>query len=174
MQTFGLWPLNSGYSRDYRDDFDPRITNEFSTAAFRVGHTMIPSLIKTIARFGGSNGQNNLRNMFFNVDTLRSRGGTDSLILGLVESPMENTDDNFSEEVTNHLFDGRLNGMDLLALNIQRGRDHGLPGYNEYRQICKIGRANSFDDLRNEMSSQVIFFLFVTETLKCSAKFYFL
>ncbi len=35
MTSFGLWPLTRGYSANYMDNFDPRITNEFATAAFR-------------------------------------------------------------------------------------------------------------------------------------------
>ncbi len=35
MRSFGLFPLSKGYSKEYRNDFDPRITNEFATAAFR-------------------------------------------------------------------------------------------------------------------------------------------
>lgn len=101
MNSFGLWPLNVGASGDYRDDFDPRITNEFAAAAFRVGHTMIPSLIRTIRAFGGggSDSQNLLRNMFFNVDTLRESGGIDGLLNGLTQVPVENVDDSFTDEV---------------------------------------------------------------------------
>ena len=46
-------------------------------------------------------------------------------------------------------------GLDLIALNIQRGRDHGIPGYIEYRRICQVGPSNSFNDLKSNIPSQV-------------------
>ena len=46
--------------------------------------------------------------------------------------------------------------MDLVALNTQRGRDHGLPGYIHYRRICKVGKVKSFADLESNISKEVV------------------
>ena len=46
-------------------------------------------------------------------------------------------------------------GLDLIALNIQRGRDHGIPGYVEYRRICQVGPSASFNDLHTNIASWV-------------------
>ena len=45
--------------------------------------------------------------------------------------------------------------MDLIALNLQRGRDHGLPGYVEYRRACQSGPADRFEDFSNNMTPDV-------------------
>ena len=60
-----------------------------------------------------------------------------------------------SFQVIHFLFEDGALGVDLVALNIQRGRDHGLPGYVRYREICRVGRARSFDDLQNNISKKV-------------------
>ena len=46
-QLFGLTPLTQGFSNAYKDYIDPRVSNEFAAAAFRVGHTLIPDILKT-------------------------------------------------------------------------------------------------------------------------------
>jgi dual oxidase len=36
-----------------------------------------------------------------------------------------------------------------MAINIQRGRDHGLPDYNTARQIYGLKRRDTLDDFKN-------------------------
>ncbi len=57
-------------------------------------------------------------------------GMLDDLVRGLTSQRGEAWDNAFADDVTDHLFEpgGGVGGLDLVALNIQRGRDHGIPG----------------------------------------------
>lgn len=86
-------------------------------------------------------------------------GLTDELMRGLASTPMETLDQFITGEVTNHLFEDRripFSGVDLIALNIQRSRDHGIPSYNNYRALCNLKRATTFEDLSREIPDEVI------------------
>ena len=76
-----------------------------------------------------------------------SPGKLDEFLVGLATQPRQKYDNIITEEVTNHLFQAKNKsfGMDLVALNIQRGRDHGLPGYNAFRELCGLKRVKKFD-----------------------------
>lgn len=39
--------------------------------------------------------------------------------------------------------------MDLISINIQRGRDHGIPTYNQIRQLCGLQLIRNFQQLRS-------------------------
>jgi hypothetical protein len=39
-------------------------------------------------------------------------------------------------------------GMDMAAMILQMGREHGIPSYTQWRQECALTRPASWDDLR--------------------------
>ena len=50
--------------------------------------------------------------------------------------------------------------MDLVALNVQRGRDHGLPPYLEWRKICGLPKITSWKQLVSIVDGPQVFFKF--------------
>lgn len=121
--------------RAYDASTNASIATEFSTAGYRIGHTMLPPILERRANDGSvaDEGHLPLADAFFSPDEIISHG-IDSLLLGLASSQAQLVDTLLVNDVRNFLF-GRPGegGFDLASLNIQRGRDHGIPTLNEYR-----------------------------------------
>ncbi|XP_037073970.1 eosinophil peroxidase-like [Pollicipes pollicipes] len=82
-------------------------------------------------------------------------GFVDQYTMGLINQLAQAMDDAVTQEVTNHLFqmpEHRF-GMDLAAINMQRGREHGLPSYNGFREFCGLPRVTDFFELNTVMSN---------------------
>lgn len=158
MAEMGLLPLSDGFSSDYSELVNPTILNEFATAAFRFGHTLVQGRNHLMNTQRKVEHEVLLRHHFFRSQIVYTPGNLDKFLIGLATQPMQDFDNYVSEELTNHLFEesDKPFGMDLVALNIQRGRDHGLPGYNAYRALCGLPRARHFDDLLDVIPKPIL------------------
>ncbi|KAM8709189.1 hypothetical protein ACLKA7_016061 [Drosophila subpalustris] len=168
--TFKQWlPLIVGESgmdlmgeyRGYDPQVNPSIANEFATAALRFGHTIInPILHRLNSSFQPiPQGHLLLHKAFFAPWRLAYEGGVDPLMRGMLAVPakLKLPDQNLNTELTEKLFlTAHAVALDLAAINIQRGRDHGIPGYNVYRKFCNLTVAEDFDDLAGEISNPEI------------------
>ena len=99
-----------------------------------------------------------LSDQFLNPELVYTPGGLDKFLVGLATQPAQKFDNIITEEVTNHLFQAKDKefGMDLISLNLQRGRDHGLQGYNAFRELCGFGRAENFDQLADLIPLKIV------------------
>ena len=143
--------------RGYRDNVDAGISNLFSTAAYRYGHSALsPTLLRLNADGSESSfGHLALRDAFFSPQRLNTEGGIEPILRGLAGQVCQAIDPFVIDDVRNFLFgQPGQGGFDLVALNIQRGRDHGLPSYNEARTALGLSAVSDFADISSNTTIQ--------------------
>jgi len=133
----------------YRPRTHPGISNLFATASYRLGHSLLsPTLLRLDA--DGSEtaaGHLPLANAFFDPAHIEEEG-IDSLLRGLASQTCQELDGHIVNDVRNFLFGPPgSGGFDLAALNMQRGRDHGLPSYPEVCQALGQRPPREFRDI---------------------------
>ncbi len=136
----------------YRPELDGTIRNSFATAAFRIGHSMLsPQLLRLDERgVEIPEGHLSLSDSFFSPATLIATG-IDPLLRGLLAQPAQELDVFVIDEVRNFLFGPPgAGGLDLVALNIQRGRDHGLPSYGQAMRDLGLAAPSSFGQISSD------------------------
>ncbi|XP_050977087.1 eosinophil peroxidase isoform X3 [Labeo rohita] len=148
-----------GHYPGYDENVDPTIANVFATAAFRFAHLAIQPIIFRL----DENYQNHpqfpsvpLYEAFFSPWRIIFEGGIEPLLRGLIGRPAKlNTQDHMMVNAlrerlfafTSHI------ALDLAALNMQRGRDHGIPGYNAWRQFCGLSTPQNEQELAVVMNN---------------------
>lgn len=132
----------------YRAEVDPGISSLFATAAYRVGHTMVGDDL----RLGPEARDLPLRDAFFQPALIHN-AGIEPFLYGLARRPMEAVDPVVVDTLGDTLFpdpEAPRPGpqiRDLAVLNIERGRDHGLPPYNTVRHHFGLDPVHDFVQL---------------------------
>jgi hypothetical protein len=135
----------------YNSTINPTITTEFSTFGFRLGHSMISSNILDTET--GENIQ--LKDAFFNPEYVKTNG-ISGILKGISDAKMKKINNFIIDDLRNFLFGSpqHPNLHDLASLNIQRGRDHGIPGYNKVRKAYGLAEKKSFAEITSDTTLQ--------------------
>uniref|UniRef100_A0A1A9X3G1 Chorion peroxidase n=1 Tax=Glossina brevipalpis TaxID=37001 RepID=A0A1A9X3G1_9MUSC len=157
----GLLPQKDNLDKPdtYDRNVNPTLANDFAAAAFRFAHTLLPGLLN-MNRDNSTSEAIELHKMLFNPFSLWQENGIDNALLGACNTSVQRVDRFFSVEVTEKLFEGfpderkPICGLDLVSLNIQRGRDHGLPAYPVYRKHCKLPPVDTWDQLAKAVDAE--------------------
>ncbi|XP_065941389.1 peroxidase-like protein [Magallana gigas] len=149
IKAFNLRSRRSGHVDNYNLFIDPRTINAFGVAAYRMGHSLVRNTVGHLGK-----GRPNTFPIYkhFEVPDLMYEGGYELMARWMSREPKSRSDRFLVDGIRNRLFENfnvmgpsvETPSLDLGALNVQRGRDHGIPSYNAYRQFCGLPKANFF------------------------------
>ncbi|XP_013173904.1 PREDICTED: peroxidase-like isoform X2 [Papilio xuthus] len=143
--------MYDSYDTGYNSDIDPTVTNSFATAAFHFVNTLFDQDIELVDAVNNVVAER-LRDNYFKPELITVKGGLEKLLRGMVTQKSQNSDLNYDDDLRHHW----LGGLDVLAIDIQRGRDHGLPGYVQYRTLCGLPHATDFQQLSDVIPQQTV------------------
>lgn len=134
----------------YNQSINPSIVTEFSTVGYRLGHGMISSNVNVD---GGTDVK--LKDVFFNPDYVKTNG-IENVLVGATKQTMKKIDNQLIDDLRNFLFGPPTSThvLDLASLNIQRGRDHGIPGYNTVRVAYGLSAKTNFSNITSDTKLQ--------------------
>ncbi|XP_049578021.1 eosinophil peroxidase [Syngnathus scovelli] len=146
----------------YDPNVDPSIANVFAAAAFRFAHVTVQPIVTRLGPGYAANSRHPslpLHHSLFASWRVIQEGGIDPVLRGLLLSPakLQTPGQMMVEELTERLFQAQGGlPLDLGALNLQRGRDHGLPGYSSWRRFCGLSVPNTKSELADILDSPTL------------------
>lgn len=139
----------------YKPWVNPGVANEFAHAAFRVGHSLLGDDVEFLNDAGEEIREElPLSEAFFNPSVVQETG-VEPILKYLATDKAREVDPVIVNSVRNFLFGPPgAGGFDLAALDIQRGRDHGLADYNSMRTAYGLPRVASFAQITSDVQLQ--------------------
>uniref|UniRef100_A0A3Q3WWT0 Uncharacterized protein n=1 Tax=Mola mola TaxID=94237 RepID=A0A3Q3WWT0_MOLML len=146
----------------YDETVDPTVSNVFATAAYRFAHMMVqPFMFRLDEQYNVHPDFPAvlLHRAFFTPWRIIFQGGLDPILRGLVgrKAKLNTQDHLMHDELRERLFEFTSElALDLASLNLQRGRDHGLPGYNRWRKFCGLSQPQNQRQLARVLKNNIL------------------
>jgi len=148
-----IGPVLGPYS-GYDSSQNAQISQEFSAAAFRVGHTQVSDTQEGVNNAGVTTFSEGLGQAFFNSPETDIANGIDPLLRSLSLDFAQATDVYVVATLRNllaaSLVGGGVDLIDLIAIDVQRERDLGLGSLNQTRQALGLAPYQSFAALTSD------------------------
>ncbi|XP_060073445.1 thyroid peroxidase-like [Ylistrum balloti] len=136
----------------YNAAMNPTVFNNFAVAAFRFGHSQITDFQNFLSNYYNDTTVNRIEDTYLRpIFTVREQGkDLDKHTRWKVTTHSAEAGRLFPKGVLDLLFlDSLGHSLDLPAVNIQRGRDHGIPPYVNFLNVCGLAIPTTFDELMN-------------------------
>jgi peroxidase len=133
----------------YDPKVDARISEEFEGAAYRFGHSIVSDEISATSNIGAFTSAQTLAESFFESPSSFKATGADGLLRHLSGDLANPLDPHLVDGLRNLLVDPPA-GIDLAAINIQRGHDLGLGTLNQTREALGLTPYTSFNQISSD------------------------
>jgi len=148
-----IGPILGPYN-GYNSNVNAQVTQEFSTAAFRMGHSQVSDTQAGLGNNGNVVFTESLYDAFFNTPEIDESNGINPLLRSLGVDYSQATDVYTVAALRDLLFatlvGGDVDEMDLIAIDIQRQRDVGLGSLNQTRAALGMKPYASFAQLTGD------------------------
>ena len=158
MDKYGLSPQHTGFFTGYDIDTNAGTANSVATSVMRFVASLMPAKFSYYDNVGKKLDSKDISDSFYKPFEMYDPDTLDQILRGLIKGHAQNEDVFIGEAMTSKMFMDKNTGvgLDLAAQIIQQGRDHGTPGYTEWRKFCDLPTVRNFDDLGDVMSQSVI------------------
>ncbi|XP_061704551.1 myeloperoxidase-like [Cydia pomonella] len=154
MLKYGLISEHVQYVTAYDESAVPLVYAEFEIA-IRYFHTMLDGRIKLYDEKYHYDREFSVSNTTFRQSLIEQDKNFEKINRGTFYQQAARIDDIQDPEISEKYYGDLQRAADLPSLDIQRGRDLGVRGYNDYRHICGMKPARKFEDFEDVMDREV-------------------
>ncbi|MBX3424495.1 MAG: peroxidase [Pirellulales bacterium] len=135
---------------------DGSVTNAFAHMAFRFGHSIVGESLLLANDGSQAVGSLTFGNSFFNPALIANDPTMiDKVLMGASLQKSQEVDLQISNSLRNVMFGPPgAGGTDLMAIDVQRGRDHGIVDYNELRGAYNLSTLANFSQMPTDAATR--------------------